>query len=837
MRLILQLLFACVFIVSYGQRSYIGNVYDYDDTGSGVKFHCQNGDLKITPYSATMFQVSTTPTWAVPEPRPSISVVAQPDAAYTISEEANCYRISTDDMQVAVDKANGLVSFFNADGSLACAETASLSNVPGEVSCAFCSMNDLAYYGGGYNGSHNQKGRKLVMNNTPHYEYDTKDFESLYVCVPFIVSTSGYGIYFDDHFRGAEILPDDNGISYASKSHTPISYYFIGGGDTDKVMCNYTQLTGRQKLPPYWALGYITSRYGYRSEAECDEVIKKLRDNNCPVDALVIDLYWEGGPFKMGEMEWDLSVFPDPEKMLAKYNDDGINTIIITEPFVSKGTNNYNFCREAGYFANDDVADMEWMGGGGLLDFTRKEPLDWMWGYYKRYTDMGITGWWLDLGEPEKDAGSVFAGGTLEQVHNEFGSLWVADVYNRLTEEYPDMRHLIMPRSVTAGAQRYSIFPWTGDINRSWAGLQLQIPELLSSGMSGLGYMGHDVGGFVAEDGRLMPELYIRWAQMATFSTMLRTHSNGVAEPFWQETEIVNKVMERFTRLIKYHYSFLPYAYSLCFENALYGRPLMRAVNYYDAQNQALADVDDQFLWGRNILVAPVVTPENHRSVIFPEAGTVWVDMNDPAKKYEGGTSIDIDVPLNVLPHYARGGSVLPRYADTDFTSTKDIDCNKLSLTYYYVGDNTPSSATDLYDDDHKSTTTIEDDNYQLTHISSEAVPGAFSIALESNGKHSGAKEMSIIVPDYKYNVKEVTIDGVPTENFSVVDNTLTIPFAWDSSKATTVVDVRHDGSSGITDIIDGGNDDNRIFNVSGIQVDGNYHGTVIKNGKKEIQR
>ena len=837
MRVILQLLFSLFFVVSYAQQIYIGAVLDYEDSGCSVKFRCQNGVLEITPYSNSVFQVSTVPNGEVPAPRPSISVVAQPKGDYSIKEEPDYYCIVTDEMQVNVDREHGLVSFLNSDGSLACNEQKSLINLPGDVTCSFGSMNDLAYYGGGYNGRHNQKGRMLVMNNTPHYGYDSHDYESLYICVPFLVSTSGYGIYFDDHVRGAEIMPYDNGISYVSTSPTPISYYFVGGGDMDKVMYNYTLLTGRQKLPPYWALGYITSRYGYRSEAECDDVISNLRKNDCPLDAIVLDLYWEGGPMKMGEMEWDLSVFPDPAKMLERYNDDGINTVIITEPFVSKDTKNYTVCRNAGLFANDNIQEMDWIGGGGLLDFTRKEPLDWMWQYYNRYTDMGISGWWLDLGEPEKDGGSIFAGGSIAQVHNEFGSLWVADVFNRLSENYPDMRHLLMPRSVTAGAQRYSVFPWTGDINRSWEGLQLQIPQLLSSGVSGFAYMGHDVGGFKATDGRIMPELYLRWVEMATFSTMLRTHSNGVAEPYLQIVDGKNIVMEPFARLVKYHYSFLPYTYSLCFENALYGRPLMRAVNYYDAQNPALANVNDEFMWGKNILVAPVVTPENHRTVIFPEVGAMWADMNDPAKKYVGGSSISIDVPLEVLPHYARVGSVLPRYTDVNYRSTKDIDCNSLSLTYYYDGDKTPSCQTDLYDDDHRSTTSIEDNAYQLTHITSQAVPGGFDITLESNGEMANAMQMSILVPDYKYEVKAITVNGTAIEDYTVLNNTLSIPFDWNTSSAATTISVRHNGSSAINDVEKDRKASQNIYNIAGQQVPDTYTGITIQNGKKELQR
>ena len=150
--------------------------------------------------------------------------------------------------------------------------------------------------------------------------------------------------------------------------------------------------------------------------------------------------------------------------------------------------------------------------------------MDWMWQFYKARTEDGVGGWWLDLGEPERhDGDSHHKGGTVEQVHNEFGNLWIERVYRGLKEDFPNVRPFLMPRAGTSGMQRYSVFPWTGDIKRSWAGLQAQVPALVSAGMSGIGYMGSDVGGFSVENNYTDPSLYLRWIEMAVFSPMMRT--------------------------------------------------------------------------------------------------------------------------------------------------------------------------------------------------------------------------------------------------------------------------------------------------------------------------
>lgn len=732
----------------------LGKLISYTDDGTTVTVTSEHGTLAVTPYNDYVIKVYPKLSSAVADQRKSIAVCATPQCDYSITDSDDNLIISTTGVNVTISKANSKITFAHTNGTTTITEDPSseLINSDGSRGFRFINNGDAAFYGGGYNGRvTNNSGRTITIDNLQNYGWDryTKSDYTNNICIPFIVSTSGYGLLFDDHYRRAKITPSASATQYTTGSHTPVAYYYIGGdGSMASVLENYTFLTGRQELPPYWALGYITSRYGYRPRSEAESVVASIKNAALPLDGIVFDLYWQGSDEGgMGNLDWDRSNWADPESMMAGFKRQGVNTICITEPFFTSRSSNYSTLQQKGYFADDDVSNMSWLKSPrvGLIDATNPDAMDWFWDFYRKRTLEGMGGWWLDLGEPEQhDGDSHHIGGSVDEVHNEFGNLWIERVYRGYKEEFADVRPFLMPRAGAAGMQRYSTFPWTGDINRSWGGLQAQIPALISAGMSGVGYMGSDVGGFVAQG--TDANLYLRWVEMATFSPMMRTHSTVLPEPY---NSCYSSVLSDVRKFINMRYSYLPYTYTIAWENATKGTPLARPVNFHSSDPTELNSCDSQYLWGRDILVAPVLEYATSRSISFPEGE--WVDLNNLSDTYAGGSTISYQAPLGCLPHFGRKGSFITRFSQGSYTNTGDIDNSRLTVTYLTASEG--DTRASIFDDDKTSTTSLADGNYIITTLSGTASDDdhIIDITHEGNG-YTGMPESRLytfVIPGY----------------------------------------------------------------------------------------
>lgn len=724
----------------------------------------------------------------------SASVIAESvPVAGNVSESGGKKMITTDSgITVTIDGLTGAVTIDAGDGRTL---TDSGKRDAGQNSIALGLTGKCSFYGAGERGhSFNLYGDTLVMYNRQNYGYtgDEKRISQMNITMPLIISSNGYALLFDD-YAAAEMITGQSGICYTTESNRPISYYFINGaGSLPEVMKNYTALTGRQKLPPLWALGYITSKYGYRTQSEATGVIDTLKRKGYPVDGMVLDLYWYGKESDMGRLEWDSIQWPDHKKMLADLKRQGVNTVIISQPYIlrnGKAVDNYNELAEKGLLVKDSLGrPLEvkiWVGEGGMFDMSNPETRQWLRDRYKKLTDEGVTGWWGDLGEPEvhPESGVHANGESARLYHNQYGNDWSSIIYDLFEDEYPDRRLMTMMRGGTAGLQRYSVFPWSTDVSRSWAGLKPQITIMLNSGLSGLGYMSHDVGGFAVDSIRPTdPELYVRWLQLGTFSPILRTHAQYAAEPY-------NYPMyaDIILPLIKERYRWLPYNYTLAYENASQGQPLVRPLNYHTRSSAKYDDITDQYLWGRDVMVAPVLEQgATDRRIIFPE-GT-WVDFNNPSDIYEGGDTIMYPAPLSVLPLFVRAGSFIP-LAEYDMANTGDYDNSTYTIRYFNVEN--VKSEYKLYEDDMTLNNNIETDNYSIITFNGDDTPDRVSIrvaAEKTRADASRAKRLTFILERMRSKPKSVSVNGKVTEStYDARNHTLKIEVNWN---ADTPIDI-----------------------------------------------
>lgn len=664
------------------------------------------------------------------------------------------------------------------------------TDADGRRTMTLSTMGAGSFYGAGERGySFNLAGDTLTMYNKQNYGYTAgeKRISQMNITMPLFVSSNGYAVLFDDYAAAEMIL--SNPIVYTTESTDPVSYYFINGAGTlEGVTRAYTELTGRQKLPPLWSLGYITSKYGYHNERETRGVIDTLHRRDYPVDGVVLDLYWYGKEQDMGRLAWDPDQWPAHRRMLSDLKKKGVNTVLISQPYIlrnGRGLANYNMLSDSGMLVKDSTGGAQevkiWVGEGGMFDVSNPATRRWLSDRYRQLTDEGVGGWWGDLGEPEvhPETGLHANGKSARLYHNQYGNDWSSIIYDLYNETYPDRRLMTLMRGGTAGLQRYSVFPWSTDVSRSWGGLQPQVIIMLNSGLSGLGYMSHDVGGFaIDQDNPIDPELYMRWLQLGLFSPVLRTHSQFNAEPY-HYPEMESTLRE----YIKDRYRWLPYNYTLAYENASQGRPLVRPLNYYTG-GAAYDDITDEYLWGRDILVAPVLTQgATSRSVVFPADGSRWIDISDPTKVYNPGDTATVEAPLEKIPLFVREGAFIPM-ADYTMKNTGDYSPSRYTVNYY------PASGVtgrfEMYEDNLTSNRSLEDDEYAIITFSGTDS----SIDVTSRGSYPGAPEVKTL--DFRiHNVaaqpEAVKVDGKTLArnkwSYDAGSRTLSASVKWTSAK------------------------------------------------------
>ena len=699
-----------------------------------------------------------------------------------------------------LDNATGAVTITSGENR-AIADNGERTFVDGKRAMSLSTMGVGSFYGAGERGfSYNLSGDTLVMYNKQNYGYKKGEsrIKQMNITMPLFISSNGYAVLFDD-FSAAEMIME-NPVKYVTESRQPVSYYFINGGGTlAGVVERFTELTGRQELPPFWAMGYITSKYGYKTAAETEGVIDTLKLNDYPVDGVVLDLYWYGKEEDMGRLAWEPEQWQDHKAMLARLKDRGVNTVIISQPYVlknGKAIDNYNELSPRGMFCRDSVGNTHdvtiWVGTGGMFDVSNPDTREWLRNRYKLLTDEGVGGWWGDLGEPEVHPETIYHynGLTAREYHNLYGNEWSRIIYDLYKEEYPETRLMTLMRGGTAGLQRYSVFPWSTDVSRSWGGLQPQVTIMMNSGLSGLGYMSHDVGGFaITEDKVVDPELYVRWLQLGTFSPILRTHAQQVAEPY-RYTEQQDIILD----LIKTRYRWLPYNYTLAYENASQGLPMVRPLNFYSQSSTQYDDIEDQYFWGSDVMIAPVLEQGAvARRVVIPDGQ--WIDYNNPLKIYNGGDTISYDAPLGVLPMFVKAGALIPQ-ADYAMGNTGDYRVDNYTIKYFPV-EGVGSEYT-LFEDDCKSATSLGKDEYSLITFSGLETSESYEIKVSNEGTYTGAptqKQLTFVIYNVDSKPRQVVVDGKKLRGKAVKYNaeasTLTITFDWTVSANTSLLVVK----------------------------------------------
>lgn len=542
-------------------------------------------------------------------------------------------------------------------------------------------------------------GDKSGFLNKKHYEYENwnsdlpqahnEDFKALYKTVPFLMclkKTSAYGVFFDNTFRSNINLGKENPeYFFYTTEEGNLDYYFMAGEDLVDVVGSYTYLTGTTPLPQLWTLGYQQSRWGYESAEDLNFVVDNYRKENIPLDVIHLDIDYMDH-FKV--FTWNEKAYKKPGELFEELRAKGVKPVTIIDPGtkVEKGYTVDEVGVANDYFAKDKNGEVYvnavWPGDSHFPDFGRKEVRKWWAENHKVLTDMGVAGIWNDMNEPasfhgELPADVVFHDEEREtnhaEVHNIYGHFMCKSTFEGLKEQ-TGKRPFVITRACYAGTQKYSTV-WTGDNQSLWHHLQMVIPQLCNLGMSGFSFCGTDVGGFGAD---CTPELLCRWVQAACFSPLFRNHAaKGTKdqEP-WRFDKNVVDINRKYIEL---RYKFLPYIYDLFYQGETTGLPVMRPLVLHYPYDAEVRNMNNEFLVGENILVAPVLEQGATKKMVYLPEG-IWYDYWT-GEKVEGKQYILRDAPMDVCPIYIKAGSIIPTYEVVQYVGEKAYDKLELLVT------------------------------------------------------------------------------------------------------------------------------------------------------------
>lgn len=647
----------------------------------------------------------------------------------------------------------------------------------------------------------NRRGHRFDFYNRPDYGYGVGSVNLNYG-IPFFISTRGYGIFFDNPSKGyADIAKSDNNRMSVAFESGELTFYLIPGGSTEEILKRYSAMIGTQPIPARWVFGNFMSRFGYRSEAQIREIKAKMKAERIPMDAIIIDLFWFGDSIQnyVGNLDWvNRKAWPNPKKMIADFKKDSINTILITEPYVVKNTINYN--ESVPYLATDSIGKVYtlphfYFGKGGIIDMFRRDSRDWFWSKYRKQMDIGVSGWWGDLGEPENHPADVYHnlkdlgyGSRLysaNEVHNIFGHYWNKMLFEKFEKEYPNVRLFNLNRSGYANSARYIIFPWTGDVGRHWSGLRAQLPLMLTMSISNVPYIHSDAGGFTFA--KQDNELYTRWMQMSAFSPILRPHGTALkelipdADSYPSEAALFDEPYKSIARkYIQLRYDLLPYNYTLGYDHMANAEPLVKPLFFYSFDDKEALKAEDQYFWGRELMVAPVLESGAKTRKLYLPAAAEWYSFLNPGMPLAGGRWIEPDVTLEDMPIYVRAGAFIP--TSPGLMNTKQYNPAKVVVTYY--PSNRPSAYT-LFDDDGVTNRSWERKQFELITFSAN---GNREITISSNGgTYKGkpsARTFTLNIINVEKSPVAVWVNGKALKpNFDAHTNTISIRIPFKGKK------------------------------------------------------
>lgn len=534
------------------------------------------------------------------------------------------------------------------------------------IEVRFSAWEDERFYGLGQqiHGRLNHKGCVIALTQ-----------RNSEISIPFLLSSRGYGFLWNNPAIGRVEL-GMNGTRWVAEAARQVDYVVIAGDSYAEILDRYADLTGHPPLLPAWATGFWQSKYRYRTQEELLQVAREYKRRNLPLSVIALDMIHTPA---MGDWRFNLRDFPDPAGMVRELDELGVKLMVSVWPAVTVQSQNYREMQKRGLLIRTEKG----IGAHSILWVTPQDPLylhfydatnpearRYLWAQMKQnYSRFGVKVWWLDACEPEiypQDHENLryFLGNGLE-VGNIYPLLHQQGFYEGMKAEGED-EIVLLCRSAWAGSQRYGAAVWSGDIASTFESLQVQVRAGLNMGLSGIPWWTTDIGGFIGGDitSPYFRELIVRWFQYGCFCPLLRLHgwrspnespTCGAPNEVWSYGEDVYAILKEYLLLRERLRSYIQVQAHVVHER---GIPLMRPLFFDFMDDENCGAVDDAFLFGPEVLVAPVLYEGAREREVYLPAGTSWMDAWS-GQVFAGGQWVRAAAPLERIPVYLREGSSL----------------------------------------------------------------------------------------------------------------------------------------------------------------------------------
>jgi len=771
----------------------IGPVVSFTKSEKTVVFNCQdNSQVQVSILAPDLVRIRASFLKPIPAKDHSWAIAKTdwPTTRWSVSENADAVVITTDEIQVVVRRSPLLIEFRDAkthalinadeqpmayDGKGLLKEMMFDPKAGSFVAVAKKFGVAEHFYGLGEKAARLDKRRSAFVNwnsDTPGY---LEGRDPIYQTIPFYTALengNAYGIFFDNSYRSYfDFARSSQQRVWFGAEGGELNYYFFYGPSLRKILNRYADLTGHMPLPPLWALGNQQSRWSYYPDTMVEEVVSEYRKRDLPLDVVHLDIDYMQG-YRV--FTWDRNRFRSPKELSEKLARQGVKLVTIVDP----GVKHQPVAKSAGqitsttpelepqeqryyvfeqgvlnnYFqkrANGDLfVPKVWPGDSVFVDYTLPAAREWWGSLHRAYTDNGVAGIWNDMNEPadfvdqtgknQIDVVSYDEGekSTHAKNRNVFALLMARATYEGLERLRPNQRPYVITRAGYAGIQRYSTM-WTGDTNSTWDALALNVPMFTTLGMSGEPFVGSDVGGFI---GRGNGELLVRAYQVSFLAPFCRNHKviDGYDQEPWRFGKYYEDIIRKYLKL---RYQLLPFLYTTLEEAHRTGTPLFRplVLNYQDDPNTY--NLDDEFMIGNDLLVAPIVKPDVTRRLVYLPKG-VWYDYWTN-RKYDGGTMISVEAPLETAPMFVRGGAIIPSAPEMNYTGEKPVD----PITFNLYPDDKGNASTTLYEDDGVSPA-YKQGSLRRTTLTATRAGGVFTINIgAAEGSYNpGPRKFSFVI-------------------------------------------------------------------------------------------
>lgn len=746
---ILRLL-SCVIALAFTATAWSAS---YTQAAQGIKATVNGLDVSVDFYGPALVRIVKHPT-GQPVAKTSLSVTKQPEKTHvTVKQKGDELLLSSASLQVSLNLNNGRLVFQTAKGAALLTEKAEGAtftpfNDAGEQTFSagqtFQLDRDEAIYGLGIlqNGKMSQRNQEVRMVQDNTWDY-----------VTFFQSVKGYGLFWDN-YSPTVFKDNDEGTSFTSDVAPLIDYYVLYGGNADGVVALMRDLTGQVPLFPLWTYGYWQSKERYKSQDEIVGVVRKYRELGVPLDGIIQDWQYWGSNYLWNAMDFLNDDFPQPKRMIDDIHRMNAKLTISIWSSFGPHTKQYKELEEMGALLNIGTwpqsgvgfwpPRMDYPSGVRVYDAYNPKARDLYWRYLNEgLFKLGMDGWWMDSTEPDhlsvkpEDFDNQTYLGSFRKVRNAYPLMTVGGVYEHQRAVTSDKRVFILTRSGFAGQQRYGSSVWSGDVGSSWDMLRKQVPAGLNFSLCGLPHWNSDIGGFFAgsfnrpwkgmrgAQNPLYQELYVRWMQFAAFTPMMRSHGTEVPREIYQFGKKGEPIYDAIEKTIRLRYALLPYIYATSWEVTNQQSSFMRALFMDFADDKKVLDTNDQYLFGKSILVAPVLAPQytpedrnenapaadftaTRSTDVYLPAGTLWHDFWTN-ERHQGGQTITRESRIDLIPLYVKAGSILPLGPDVQYVGEKNWD--NLDIRVYPGAD----GSFTLYED--------EGDNYNYEKGQYSTIP------------------------------------------------------------------------------------------------------------------